>query len=146
MRQCVRLIVFALPLLALTACGSTPEEPPAVSLSGNEIGQALVGNTLVRRIGGVFFAWEYNGIHNADGTMIGRVVGPSSEERVPGTWEATGDDLYCRTWSNHWGEGRRGCFRVSRSGERMIFEHVSGTSGGAERYVYEWRAGRPEGF
>lgn len=142
-----RRVAFALLLAAsLAACETSSEAPPRQTLSANEIQTALVGNTLVRLMGGVFFSWEYNGVHAADGTMVGRVRGPSEVERVPGTWEVTGEDLYCRTWANDWGDGRRGCFRVSRAGEELVFEHVSGSSGGQRRYVYQWQAGVPEDF
>ena len=142
-----RHIAFALLLAAsLAACGTPSEAPPRQALSADEIQTVLIGNTLVRLMGGAFFSWEYNGVHAADGTMVGRVRGPSEVERVSGTWEVTGDDLYCRTWSNNWGDGRRGCFRVSRAGEELIFEHVSGSSGGQRRYVYQWQAGVSEDF
>lgn len=144
MRRSVVALLFA--AVALAACETRDEASAPQALSADEIKTALVGNTLVRLMGGLFFSWEYNGVHAADGTMEGRVRGPTEVERVPGTWEVTSDDLYCRTWSNNWGDGRRGCFRVSRVGEELIFEHVSGASGGQRRYVYEWRAGVPEDF
>ena len=144
MRRSAFALLFA--AAALAACETRDEASAPQALTADEIETALVGNTLVRLMGGLFFSWEYNGVHAADGTMEGRVRGPTEVERVPGTWEVTGDDLYCRTWSNNWGDGRRGCFRVSRAGEELIFEHVSGTSGGQRRYAYEWQAGVPEDF
>ncbi len=144
MRRSVVALLFA--AAALAACETRDDASAPQALTADEIETALVGNTLVRLMGGLFFSWEYNGVHAADGTMEGRVRGPTEVERVPGTWEVTSDDLYCRTWSNNWGDGRRGCFRVSRAGEELIFEHVSGTSGGQRRYAYEWRAGVPEDF
>ena len=68
------------------------------------------------------------------------------EEVVSGVWEVTSDDLYCRTWENHWGGGKRGCFRASQGGEAFVFDYVSGASGGAERYVYRWQPGNPHGL
>ncbi len=143
------IAVILLASLDLAGCQTTRETQTSETstpqrLSAAEIEDALVGNTLVRRGGGWFSSWEYNGLHSADGSILGRVTTAGGEERVTGDWDVTGDDLYCRTWSNHWGGGKRGCFRVSRAGDSLIFEHVSGSSGGAERYAYHWRAGKPE--
>ncbi len=145
------IIAILLASLQLAGCQTTAESPTAESptpqrLTAAEIEETLVGNTLVRSGGSWFSSWEYNGLHSADGSIMGRVTTSGGEERVAGTWEVTGDDVYCRTWSNHWGGGRRGCFRVSRAGDSLIFEHDSGASGGSERYVYDWRPGKPEGM
>jgi hypothetical protein len=51
--------------------------------------------------------------------------------------------LCCRTWSNHWGGGQRGCFRVSRDGDTLVFDHVCCSSGNADRYTYRLFPGNP---
>lgn len=76
--------------------------------------------------------------------MTGRVSWPGGEEVASGVWEISADGLYCRTWGNQWGAGRRGCFRVSRGGELLVFDHVSGSGGDAARYVYRLLPGNPQ--
>lgn len=61
MRSSVVALLFCAAVLA--ACGTSSEAPPRQSLSADEIETALVGNTLVRLMGGAFFSWEYTGVH-----------------------------------------------------------------------------------
>ena len=116
----VAVTAIFLASLHLAGCQSTPEPQTTEAsspqrLSAAEIEEALIGNTLVRSGGGWLSSWKYNGLHSADGRILGRVTTAGGEERVAGSWEVTGDDLYCRTWSNHWGGGKRGCFSVMRA-------------------------------
>jgi hypothetical protein len=115
-------------------------------LSASEVREMLVDNSLYRRGREWWGAWEYAGLHRADGTMTGRVWWSDGEEAVEGVWEVTGDDLYCRTWSNHWGGGQCGCFRVSRDGDTLVFDHVSGARGDADRYTYRLLPGNSYGM
>ncbi len=133
----------------LAACQSPTDSDPSESLqplAAAEIGQALVGNTLSRSGGSFWRQWDYVAVHRADGTMTGRVSFSGGEEVVSGVWEIAPDGLYCRTWENDWGGGKRGCFRASRGGESLVFDHVTGSSGGAGRYVYRLLSGNPHGL
>ncbi len=139
--------------LFATACGSLPAPDAALSLrplAAAEVRQTLLGHTLYRRGGDWWRTWEYAGFHRAtnsqDGTMTGRVWWPEGEEIAAGVWEVTDAGLYCRTWQNNWGDGRRGCFRVSRDGDTLVFDHVSGASGDAARYSYRLLPGNPQGL
>jgi len=78
--------------------------------------------------------------------MTGLVSWSGGQEVASGIWEVSADGLYCRTWHNEWGAGKRGCFRVSRSGETLVFDHVSGSRGDADRYVYRLLTGDPYGL
>ncbi len=142
---------FAILLAAilLAACQSPPGSDLGESLqplTSAEIGDALVGNTLSRSGGPIWRQWDYAGVHRANGTMTGRVSWPGGEEVVSGVWEVSPDGLYCRTWENDWGAGQRGCFRASRGGETLVFDHVSGSTGGADRYVYRLLPSNPHGL
>lgn len=101
-----------------------------------ELHDALLGNTLSRSGGPFWRRWDYAGVHGGDGAITGRISWSGGEEVATGVWEISPDGLYCRTWSNRWGGGQRGCFRVARGGEILVFDHVSGSGGDAERYVY----------
>jgi hypothetical protein len=134
-------------------CGSTPEPDAALSLrplTSAEIRQTLLGHTLYRRGGAWWRAWEYAGLHRAansqGGTMTGRVWWSGGQEIAEGEWQVTEEALYCRAWGNHWGGGKRGCFRASRDGDTLAFDHVSGSSGGAARYTYRLLPGNPHGL
>lgn len=126
-----------------TGCASKGEST-AQTLYGREITETLVGNSLHRTGGGWFSSWEYTGYHRDDGTMTGRVSSSGGDEDVDGTWEIGADRHYCRTWSNEWAGGERGCFRVTRKGDALIFDHISGASGGADRYIYKFLPGNPQ--
>lgn len=142
------LIVLSAGLLA-QGCGSAPEPVAGSSLrtlTASEVRKALVDNSLYRRGSEWWRAWEYVRFHRADGTMTGRVWWSGGEEVATGAWEVGTDDLYCRTWNNHWGGGRRGCFRVSRTGVTLVPDHVSGARGDADRYTYRLLPGNPYGF
>ena len=141
---------YRLPLV-LTLCaagviaGCASESRPAPqTLYGQAVTETLVGNSLYRTGGGWFSSWEYTGYHRDDGTMTGKVWWSDNEEIADGTWEIAPDGHYCRTWNNDWGDGKRGCFRVSRAGDTMVFEHMTGASGGADRYVYHLQPGNPQ--
>ena len=135
--------------LFAAACGSLPAPDAALSLrplAAAELRQTLLAHTLSRRGGTWWRAWEYAGLHREDGTMTGRVWWSDGQEIAEGKWQLTEEDLYCRTWGNHWGDGRRGCFRVSRDGETLVFDHVSSASGDAARYSYRLLPGNPQGL
>jgi len=140
--------LFAAFLMAtlLTACQSHPAPNPSVSLqplTTTELRDTLINNTLSRS-GGLFWRrWEYAGVHRGNGTMTGRVSWSGGKEVATGVWEVSPEGLYCRTWGNKWGAGQRGCFRVSRDGEALVFDHVSGSGGDADRYVYRLLPSNP---
>lgn len=65
------------------------------------------------------------------------VLAGARREDAAGAWRVSEDDgLYCRTWNNGWAEGREGCFRVTRNGDALTFDHVSGAAGEAASYTY----------
>jgi len=141
-------IVGASVSLFLAGCGSTPEPvsgPSLRTLNATEVRETLVDNSLYRRGREWLPAWEYVGHHRTDGNMTGRVWWSDGEEVVEGVWEVGADDLYCRTWSNHLGEGQRGCFRVSRDGDTLAFDQVSGARGDTDRYSYRILPGNAHG-
>lgn len=136
-------------LLGLAGCAAWPRvgsdaqfEPVAAST----LSDLLAGHTLYRRGTRLFSTWEYANLHQADGVMTAKVWWSDGEERVEGRWNITADGLYCRTWQNHWGDGKAGCFRMSWEGDFLIFDHVSGTRGDADRYVYQRQPGNPYGL
>ena len=148
-----QLIVWSLALflsaMALSGCASltTPDDDqPLQPLSSAEIRTALTENSLYRRGGRWWRRWEYTGFYRADGSVTGRVWWSGGEEIVQGHWNVTAAALFCRTWENNWGDGKRGCFRVSRAGDRIVFDYVSGSSGGAERFSYRYLTGNPQGL
>ena len=143
-----RFLVLLAGLLA-AACEGSPEPDAALSLrplAAAEVRQTILAHTLSRHGGAWWRAWEYAGLHREDGTMTGRVWWSDGQESAEGEWQVMDAGLYCRTWGNHWGDGRRGCFRVSRDGEILVFDHVSGASGDAERYTYRLLPGNPQGL
>ena len=142
------LLAALLTAALLTACQSPPAPDPSVSLpplTGTDFRDTLINNTLSRSGGPLWRRWEYTGVHRGNGTMTGRVSWVGGEEVATGVWEVSPDGFYCRTWGNKWGAGQRGCFRVSRDGETLVFDHVSGPRGDADRYVYHLLPGNPHG-
>lgn len=119
---------------ALAACAG-PQTGPA-GLTASEIRQTLTGTALTRCGSRLLGPWRYTAHHRSDGTMEAVVLAGARREDAVGTWRVTGDDLYCRTWSNGWAEGRVGCFRVTRDGAALTFDHVSGAAGEAASYTY----------
>jgi hypothetical protein len=131
--------------LVLAGCGPAPSPDTASvrTLVGAEIRDILLADTLYRSGWRGIGQWQYASRHSANGTMQGRLWFSGGQEQAGGTWEISGD-LYCRTWSNNWGGGEPGCFRVSMgSGDTLVFEHASGSRGDADRYVYLRQAGNP---
>jgi len=141
-------------LLLLAACQSTSAgngEPELTPLAGPALHEVLTTNTLARSGGTLWQAWEYAGLHRGDGSMTGgdmtgRVAWSGEEQVGHGTWELTPDGLYCRTWENEWGGGKRGCFRVAGAPQTIVFDYVSGSRGDAERYIYRLVPGNPYGL
>jgi hypothetical protein len=105
-----------------------------------ELRETLMGHTLSRSGGPLWRRWDYAAVHRADGTITGRVSWSGGEEVADGVWEVTPEGLYCRTWKNDWGAGQRGCFQVRRDSDVLVFDHVSGSGGDAERYAYRLRS------
>lgn len=120
--------------LAVASC-ATPETGPTV-LSAPEIRQTVTGNALTRCGSQLLGQWRYTGRHMRDGTMEAVVLAGARREDAAGIWRVTDEGLYCRTWNNAWAQGQEGCFRVIRSGQSLIFDHVSGAAGEATRYTY----------
>lgn len=141
-------LLLALPL-SLTGCTGWPRVASNAMLQTVEAGdlrELLADNTLYRRGRRVAGAWHYAGLQRADGTILARIWWAGGEERASGRWEVTDRGIYCRIWDNHWGGGERGCFRVSRSGDTLVFDHVSGSRGDADRYAYQLQAGNSHGL
>lgn len=139
MMRNARLALPAVLILAtaLAACqSSTAPEKPVQPLGTAELRATLLEHGLARSGGTMFQRWAYLGLHHDDGTMTGRISWSDGHEEHTGVWDVTSDGLYCRTWSNQWAGGKRGCFRVSGNGETLVFDHVSGASGDADRYTY----------
>ena len=134
----VRVSVLSVAIL-LSGCQSGSARAPdeaQQALPVSELHTTLVENALSRSGGPMWSRWEYAEVHRRDGTMTGRVSWPGGTEVAEGVWEISADGLYCRTWANHWAEGSRGCFRTSRDGVLLVFDHVSGAQGDQDRYVY----------
>jgi len=142
------LWVLIAPLIAFSQMGcatgtnsispSTPE-----FLRAAELQRTLLDNSLYRHGRRLFRVWEYASRHSEDGSITARIWWSDGHDDAAGTWEVTPDDLYCRTWSNNWGNGKRGCFRVHREAATLVFDHVSGSRGDADRYTYLLLPGNP---
>ena len=133
-------------LLGMAGCAAWPRVTSDAKLQpvgAAELSELLVGNTLYRRNTRLFSDWEYANLHHAYGVMTAQLWWSDGEELAEGRWEVTADSLYCRIWQNNWGDGKQGCFGVSRDGDLLIFDHVSGSRGDADRYVYQWQPGNP---
>ena len=122
-------------LAATLAACAAPETGPKV-LSAHEIRQTVTGSALSRCGSRLLGPWQYTARHRRDGSMEAVVLAGSKREDATGTWRVTGDDLYCRTWNNGWAQGREGCFRVTRSGDTLTFDHVSGAAGESASDTY----------
>lgn len=142
-------LVSFLVAIMLVACTS----PLAIKfgatlqpIATTELRGTLEKNTLSRSGGPFWHRWTYRSVHRANGTMTGRVTWSGGEENTTGVWEISSNGHYCRTWSNAWGSGKRGCFQVSRPGDTLVFNHVSGASGDANRYLYRVLPREPQSF
>ena len=154
-------VLAAALLLAITLAGCTRDDeaedapPPApkepateVPLAAAQIRQTLVGNSLYRKEVEIVQDLHIASFYRHNGTMRGRAWRKVADAEVAeGTWEVTDADLYCRTWQNHWGGGERGCFRVIRFGEEIIFvANDVATEGEPERYIYRVLIGNAYGL
>ncbi len=144
-------LILLVTLAAVAACtsrSSDPETAAFVELSGEQIRKTLIGNTLHREGDDLLESWEIAQYFPAAGTMKARLWWPGGEELASGTWEVSEKELYCRKWYSDWGEGKPGCFKVSRAGDRVAFDHVSGSRarGNAKRRVFRLLADNPYGL
>ena len=142
-----------LAAVLLTACqspsSSEPFPNPAAQprpLDAATLRETLLGHTLTRSGGPFWRPWDYAAVHQPDGTMTARVTWRGGEDRATGAWALDADGHYCRTWSNDWADGNRGCFQVTGHGATLIFDHESGAPGEAERYRYRLVSGNPHGL
>lgn len=132
-------------VLLLSACVPSRQHQPEF-LKAAELRQTLLTNSLYRSGRQLFRLWEYASRHGEDGSITARVWWSDGHEDAAGTWEITANGLYCRTWSNNWGDGEPGCFHVHRDTDRLVFDHVSGSRGDANRYTYRLLPGNPHGL
>lgn len=126
--------ISGLLLLSIAGCASAP--PDGTPLNAEQIRAAVTGSPLTRCGRVLLGQWRYTGRHSGDGSMTALVLAGETRDEATGTWRATDDGLYCRAWNNNWAQGREGCFRVTRSGDKLTFDHVSGAPGEAKRYTY----------
>jgi hypothetical protein len=96
------------------------------ALTGQEIAQAIEGNTLHRSGHTAGTDWQWAGYYRPDGTMTGRAWWNHGERTSEGRWSIEGDQ-FCREWDNSWGGGEAGCFRLYRQGDRLTMVKVSGS-------------------
>lgn len=137
---------LAVLVVSLWGCAPTDRHGGASNpafLPAAELQRILTSHSLYRHGRQLFRVWEYASLHGRDGTTTARVWWSDGQESAQGSWEVTVDNQYCRTWSNNWGNGKRRCFRVHREADMLIFDHVSGSRGDADRYTYSLLPGNP---
>ncbi len=93
------------------------------ALNADEVRATLAGNSVY--VGGQ--GSEFAAVHNADGSMTGRIWGGGNEQSGGGAWRVDDNGQYCRKWDNAWSQGQWGCFEVYRDGDQLQLERVSGS-------------------
>ncbi len=133
-------------MAVLGGCSTPPaKEPnePLKQLTGPQIEETLTGRSMTRCGRRWLRTWQFTSTHNPDGSLLGRLSWDTGRESANGYWETTRDDLYCRRWEYKWGGGKRACFRVSQSGQIVVFDFASGVRADADRYTYRLDGGCP---
>jgi len=119
----VAAAAIALPASLCTA------EP--VSLSGDELRQAISGKTVFLNVSGFELPISYS----ANGRMLGKLStvaasfsrGDGSQDR--GKWWVSGDQL-CQKWTA-WMDGKTYCYKLTRDGQTVHWVRDDGRSGTA---------------
>lgn len=137
------LTTAAASFLALTACETAEKktakslaESGAPPLTAEEIRSTLIGNSVYSkfRTRKSNSPAEYTGYYE-DGTIRARAWGSGWDDTDSGTWEATSDSQYCRSWNN-WREGKRACYELYKLDDgRVFFKHVSGNGSSSTETV-----------
>lgn len=131
-------LLLALAITSLAACETGPTtaemtqnliaQNNATALTASEIKETLVGNTIYQTGTHQGNKWEWAGYFQ-EGTMFGSRINSNSPKSSNGSWEATADNQYCRTWAEHWGDAKIGCFNLYKLSENeLAFEAVSGSA------------------
>jgi hypothetical protein len=123
-------------LLAAILASCAGNEPRSGVLSAEQIRETVTGNALTRCGTRLLGQWRYTARHGRDRSLEAVVLAGARREDAAGVWRVTEDGLYCRTWNNDWAGGREGCFSVTRNGDALTIDHVSGAAGEAASYTY----------
>ncbi len=110
-------VAAALFLIAYCLIDAAPIRAQDTALSGQEIRELIVGNTLI----GPINARQYDFSYEPDGNVYGD-IGVSTDR---GTWEISDDGVYCHEWTLHFDSTRR-CykwFRAKRQG-RYVMKNI----------------------
>ena len=127
----MRGILSLTALCFLVACQQGPtadqmSEQGREPMSGKELRQTMVGNTLYQTGYTQSTKWQWAGYYAPGGEARGRAWWSGGKNEGTGTWEIEGN-RWCTEWSvDEWGEGERNCMHFFRSGDKIDYVIVSG--------------------
>jgi hypothetical protein len=121
----------AILVAAALSASATAAVAESVSLSGDELRQAVTGKTVYLNISGFELPIKYA----ANGRMTGKMStvaasfsrGDGSSDR--GKWWVANDQL-CQKWSS-WMESKEYCYKLTRNGNAVRWVRNDGRSGTA---------------
>ena len=121
----------AILVAAALSASATAAVAESVSLSGDELRQAVTGKTVYLSISGFELPIKYA----ANGRMTGKMStvaasfsrGDGSSDR--GKWWVANDQL-CQKWSS-WMESKEYCYKLTRNGNAVRWVRNDGRSGTA---------------
>ena len=121
----------AILVAAALSASTTAAVAESVSLSGDELRQAVTGKTVYLNISGFELPIKYA----ANGRMTGKMStvaasfsrGDGSSDR--GKWWVANDQL-CQKWSS-WMESKEYCYKLTRNGNAVRWVRNDGRSGTA---------------
>ena len=123
--------IGALVIAAALTLPTLPATAESISLSGDELRQAISGKTVYLNVSGFELPIRYS----SDGRMSGtiRTVAASFSrgdgDSDSGKWWVDNDQL-CQRWTS-WMDGRSYCYRLTRNGNSVQWTSNDGRSGTA---------------
>ena len=121
----------AILVAAALSASATAAVAESVSLSGDELRQAVTGKTVYLNISGFELPIKYAANGRMTGTMSTVAAsfsrGDGSSDR--GKWWVANDQL-CQKWSS-WMESKEYCYKLTRNGNAVRWVRNDGRSGTA---------------
>ena len=121
------LIAFGL----LAGCQQGPSEEQMAKqgkdpLSGPEIRELMVGNTMYVTGTSSGTPFEWAGMYMEGGSASGRAWWSGGQEEGQGSWRIKGN-LWCTEWDvEEWGNGGENCHKLYKDGNQVTYVVVDG--------------------
>lgn len=140
----MRCTVLTCSMIAIASAGHAArvESCGKAPLPEAELVATIAGNTLFREGSTLGISWRWAGYYLPERRMVARAWWALGSTEGHGSWRIGEDNQWCQFWHDtDWSKGGENCYRISREGDRLCWNHRSGPH--KDDWVFRLLSGDP---